>query len=398
MGRPGPSKTLETIVAAVGKHAAGATFIDVAASLEPLAPMRTVQRWLNVVVRQQRVVRVGKGPATRYKLPDPVPSDPLSGCSPEGRALHRLVTQPLAARAPADYRRVALDCYRANETYSLPAEVRTRSAATGDAGAWRQPPNFERTVLALVSRCLWLEQAMSDAPDVASLHPRAARRAAGVSATVLPADRGAARPGSIFGALTDADLATWLAQPERPGVRADVQLAWNIRAMLTEWTVRAPAAALTPDLLQQVFDRVTRQPNGGGAMAAQRVLAKHIQPGPTFALLRASVLTLPATVYEPPSDRWLIRTCFETVLRVANGIADPVERAFFLLTHLLYLLPFDRCNATLALLTMNVPLLAAGLRPVTFAAVQPGDLLAGIRAVWELNRTELLGDTFAAAT
>ena len=110
------------------------------------------------------------------------------------------------------------------------------------------------------------------------------------------------------------------------------------------------------------------------------------------------MLTLPATVYEPPSDRWLIRTCFETVLRVANGIADPVERAFFLLTHLLYLLPFDRCNATLALLTMNVPLLAAGLRPVTFAAVQPGDLLAGIRAVWELNRTELLGDTFAAAT
>ena len=114
-------------------------------------------------------------------------------------------------------------------------------------------------------------------------------------------------------------------------------------------------------------------------------------------LLRASPLSLAATVYEPPADRWFIETCFEDVLRVSVAIKDPVERAFFLLAHLLYLLPFERCNATMALLAMNVPLIAAGLRPVTFAGVQPSDLLAGIRAVWELNRTELLRDAFGAA-
>ena len=93
----------------------------------------------------------------------------------------------------------------------------------------------------------------------------------------------------------------------------------------------------------------------------------------------------------------MIKTYFESVLRLSNAIADPVERAFFVLTHPLYLLPFEQCNATLALLTMNVPLIAAGLRPITFAAVPPDRVLAGLRAGWELNRTELLRDAFVGA-
>ena len=32
----------------------------------------------------------------------------------------------------------------------------------------------------------------------------------------------------------------------------------------------------------------------------------------------------------------------------------------------------------MALLAMNVPSIAAGLKPVTFAGVQPSDLLAGV--------------------
>lgn len=112
---------------------------------------------------------------------------------------------------------------------------------------------------------------------------------------------------------------------------------------------------------------------------------------------RAEPLTIPATVYGLPADPWVIKTYFESVLRLSNAIADPVERAFFVLTHPLYLLPFEQCNATLALLTMNVPLIAAGLRPITFAAVPPDRVLAGLRAGWELNRTELLRDAFVGA-
>ena len=51
----------------------------------------------------------------------------------------------------------------------------------------------------------------------------------------------------------------------------------------------------------------------------------------------------------------------------------------------------------MALLTMNVPLIGAGLPPVTCASVPLTDLLAGIGAVRELNRTELLRDAFCAS-
>ncbi len=299
--------------------------------------MRTVQRWLGAVVRQKRVIRVGKGPLTRYILPAPVLPDPLSSYAPVARALHQLVTQPLAERAPADYRRVALERYVPNETCYVPADVRARMSAASNAGAWRQPPQFAGAVLTLASRCLWLEEAISAVMPAAGLAPKL----------------------GVMGPLSDADLAAWLTQPERPGVRTDAQLAWNIRAILTEWAARPPAAAVTPDLLQSVFDRVHNRLQVGGAVIAQRALAPHARDRTMPAFLRASPLTLPATVYEPPADRWSIKTCFETVLRLSQAIADPVERAFFLLTHLLYLLPFSQGNATIALLTINVPLLAA---------------------------------------
>ena len=111
-------------------------------------------------------------------------------------------------------------------------------------------------------------------------------------------------------------------------------------------------------------------------------------------MLRTVPLELPSTVYRPPSDAWLIQRCFDDVLKLSAAIVDPVEQAFFLLTHLVYLLPFKTLNATMTLLIANVPLLASGLPPVTFTAVQPSDLMAGIRGVWELGRIELLREVF----
>jgi hypothetical protein len=85
----------------------------------------------------------------------------------------------------------------------------------------------------------------------------------------------------------------------------------------------------------------------------------------------------------------MIETCFNQVLGWAPAIADPVEQAFFTLVHLLYLQPFAQA--------VNIPLLRAGLPPMTFAAIGVSDLLSGCRGIWELNRTELLRDLFIAA-
>ena len=63
-----------------------------------------------------------------------------------------------------------------------------------------------------------------------------------------------------------------------------MQFAWNIRAVLTEWAARPPTEAVTPDLLQSVFDRVTGRARAGGALAVQRLLPPpaHIRTALTF--------------------------------------------------------------------------------------------------------------------
>ncbi len=106
---------------------------------------------------------------------------------------------------------------------------------------------------------------------------------------------------------------------------------------------------------------------------------------------------MPQTSYRAPADPAVIATCFNQILGWSPAIADPVEQAFFILVHLLYLQPFAALNWSMACLAVNIPLLRAGLPPITFGIVRGGDLMAGVRAVWELNRTELLRDVFAAA-
>lgn len=114
-----------------------------------------------------------------------------------------------------------------------------------------------------------------------------------------------------------------------------------------------------------------------------------------FRLIASS--RLGGTTYRPAADPWVIETCFNQILGWAPAIADPIEQAFFGLVHLLYLQPFGMLNASMACLMMNIPLLRAGLSPVTFASVRGTDLLDGMRGVWEINRTELLRDVFVAA-
>ncbi len=132
MNPPIPENQAAAIVAVVEKSATGATMIDVAAALMPTPRERTVQRWLSILVQQKRLIRFGRTRGSRYKVP---PSEtvetPCSGPSKAAQAIHCLVTQPLAARTPADYRRVILERYRPNETYYLPADLRARKRPRG---------------------------------------------------------------------------------------------------------------------------------------------------------------------------------------------------------------------------------------------------------------------------
>lgn len=65
--------------------------------------------------------------------------------------------------------------------------------------------------------------------------------------------------------------------------------------------------------------------------------------------------------------------------------------------HVVYLQPFWVLNATTACVVFNLPLLRAGLAPVTFAETPVRDFMDGMLGIWELNRIELLRDVVIRA-
>jgi hypothetical protein len=371
MSKPVPEKRLDEIVAAVKAHPNGANFLDVAMELQPIPRVRNLQRWMATLVRQGRILREGKTRSVRFKVPATTATNDLPYfASPEGGGIWRLVRQPLATRAPADYRRITLDRYRPNETYYLPAEFRARLGARRGDTTWKQKPEFDRVLAGLVSTVLELEDAFDPAAGTLgswrALH-------------------GVASPLPI---LTDQEIRSWLAEPARVGVRPDAQLLWNVRAVFVDLVNAGPAAIGNAGWLYEMYGKVTAQMVT--PTLTHRALGANSTAAP--ALLRTSPLVVPGTVYQPPSDPGLIASCFDQLFREWSVIADPAERAFFVLVHLLYLQPFGRFNPTMALLTMNVSLIAAGLPPKCFEAVLIEDLLAAFRGIWELNRTELLRD------
>ena len=105
---------LEMVLKAVASEPNGAPLIDVAAQIWPPAPQRNVQRWLGMLIEQNRIVRGGDARRSRYKIVDAARSDDVPNASVVGQAVWRLVSRPLTERMPAQYHRDWLDAYRPN--------------------------------------------------------------------------------------------------------------------------------------------------------------------------------------------------------------------------------------------------------------------------------------------
>jgi hypothetical protein len=368
MSRVDTVSRLEAVLKAVANKPNGATLIEVAAQLSPFAAQRNVQRWLAVLVEQNRVVRVGLSTASRYKLRDAEEADDLPQVSVLGQSIWRLVNQPANVRTPSQYHRDWLDAYRPNQTYFIPEQARTElrapiAASSGAAAVtrWREPGVLSQIATDLAWRSGWLEAQGEEKGAVA---------------------------------LSMPDVAAWLTQPESMNVRRDVQLVWNQRTALNLLLSGANDVALTYEWLTALYGALTKRLVRSPVMTSMDLPSSAAS---VSSLLRTESVVLARSVYLPPAEPWVIETCFNQVMGWAPAIADPIEQAFFVFVHLLYLQPFAMLNAPMACLAMNIPLLRAGLPPVTFAGVRGADLFDGMRGVWELNRTELLRDVFIAA-
>lgn len=75
-------------------------------------------------------------------------------------------------------------------------------------------------------------------------------------------------------------------------------------------------------------------------------------------------------------------------------LLDPVTSAFYLMTRIPYLQAFVNGNKRTARLAANMPLLSAGMLPISFVDFMKNDYVAGMRAFYELGDIQIIERSF----
>jgi len=324
---------------------------------------RTLQRRIEAMVDDGRVVREGVGRAVRYRVApvddtvNVVQDDdrarasgaPLT-LSDDGAALRALVRRPLSARTPTSYDVALLDGYRPNATFLLPSTLRADLRALGTpSGSAPSPAGTYATEI--------LERLLIDLSWASS-------RLEGNTYSRLDTER-----LMQFGTHADGKDAT------------ETQMILNHKRAI-EWLVGEG---------RYVVDRHTIC--GLHALLSDGLLSDSANSG----RVRARAVQISGSVYVPLALPAQLDELLGHVVDLASEIDDPFEQSFFLLTHLSYLQPFLDVNKRTARLAANIPLLRSNLAPLTFVDV-PRDLyIEGTLSVYEHGRVELLRDVYVWA-
>lgn len=111
--------------------------------------------------------------------------------------------------------------------------------------------------------------------------------------------------------------------------------------------------------------------------------------------LRVDPVEIGESAYIPLAGGPDLAHCFEMTLVKAAAIKDPYEQAMFLLVHLPYLQAFDDCNKRTARVACSIPLLRAGVVPMSWHDTKSPEFIEGILSVYEHNDTYQLAEVFS---
>ena len=366
MPRQIPEAEFDAIVAAIARHPDGASIDAIRNALQIGDTRRTLQRRLAALVASRRLVRTGRGPGTRYRIPsvgaDASPAARLSGAphtasveyniplSAEGAEVSRAVRAPIQERPPVGYRREFLDAYRPGATWYLPAPIREQLLAFGDSPDREDPAGtyarkiHERLLIDLSWNSSRLE-------------------------------------GNTY-SLLDTQRLIELGEAAEGNDARETQMILNHKAAIELLVARAEHVG---------FNRYT-------ILNLHALLAENlIADSGAWGRLRSAAVDIGGTVYHPINVPQIIEECFQQILDKAAAIPDPFEQSFFVLGHLPYLQPFLDVNKRVSRLAANLPLIRGNLCPLSFVDVPTNAYVDGLLGIYELNRIELLRDVFCWA-
>ena len=128
--------------------------------------------------------------------------------------------------------------------------------------------------------------------------------------------------------------------------------------------------------------------------------SRHFLPANQRGVVREyAEVDIALSAYLPPfrPGAGYIAKALERVLATADSIQDPVQAAFYLLTRIPYLQPFKDGNKRTSRAICNVPLIRAGLSPISFVDFGKQDYIVSLLAFYELGDTRLAERCFVEA-
>lgn len=110
--------------------------------------------------------------------------------------------------------------------------------------------------------------------------------------------------------------------------------------------------------------------------------------------IRSGPVLIKHSSYIPLSLGPDIERTLREIMSKAALIENPYEQSFFLLAHLPYLQPFEDCNKRTARVACNIPLLRAGITPMSWMDIAHESFTDGLLGVYERCNPCLLGEVF----
>ena len=319
----------------IGAHS-GVSREDIRKQVAPTAGQATVWRALKRLADEGKVESSGKGRATRYSL--------------AGATAVRLHLQtPCNRRRPVGYKREFIDRYVPNKTPYLSETDRQRLHEAGVFAPALPLGTYSRRIL---------ERLLIDLSWASS-------RLEGNTYDILETERlirfgeeasGKNRKETVM-LLNHKEAIQYLVE-HLEDIAISRSEALNIHALLA--------------------DGLLVDPMMGGR-------------------LRRAPVGISVSSYRPLDNPFVIEEEFDILLHKAAAIADPFEQSFFVLVHIPYLQAFHDVNKRTSRLVANIPLLKAGLAPMSFLAMDDRAYVAGMLGVYELNNVSLLREAYIDA-
>lgn len=335
------------VLMALRKHSP----MTLSALLEVLGPEfveRTTRRWLNEMVNEGKVKKIGQKRSTCYQvisLPSERPSFFNMGSSSSVKAID-YVQQPLFKRSPVAYNHQWLENYLPNTTFYLSPSQRKSMSIEGQRGI---DNNSAGTYAKKIYHRLLIDLSYNSS------------RLEGNTYSLLDTERLIFEGAAAADKLDEEKI---MILNHKEAIRHLVDSAPKI---LIDFNEICTLHFLLSDGL------ITTQYSGK---------------------IRDFGVRIGGSTYVPLENKIELDQLLHLICQKAQKIHDPFECSLFLLTQIAYLQPFLDVNKRTSRLSANIPLIKHNLVPLSFNDVEKEDYNSAMISIYELNDVTPLAELY----